>query len=561
MLGTIKTQYPWSQWYNKCHVYLDNRSNRRMVYLSSNNGKKQTTTFARYLYAVHLGEMIPDHLEVDHVNNDCTDDRVENFQLLTHEENLKKYHDYRISTLQEEYKNIVDQINKKHYFYNKLKFIPNTTQVECRCSLCDKTYRRFVTDAVSWLLKNQRSTYCSKECADKARAYSGSKPELVAKIKQLAKEGYHCKKIAKELNVGEEVVKKYAETPLVNGQGIGSYSKSNPAILEELNKLIDEGKYIEEIKKTLGLDYLTIKKYASKPIVSGRYELHPNSVPKETKAKIDVYAKQGLACYQIAKKLNISFDTVKKYATVPMANGLQEAQPLKLKQDVIDRINSFDKNISNNVIAKTLSISFDSVHKYRTGFTGYGSLPSQSLPERNKLSTETINKIIELSHLNYPTKKIARILNISRVAVDRYRTDIPLDNKTLQLLSEIIFLRKKRLSLKKIRDRVFIGKNKMCGYVGQISRPEVKEKLKGYSVNEYSYYNIFKSQTGQTQMSEPNDQDTLTLDLSLSNKYISYHDYQVTALKSFHEPNGDYTICNTIETGDDVVFITISGTI
>lgn len=561
MLGTIKTQYPWSQWYNKCHVYLDNRSNRRMVYLSSNNGKKQTTTFARYLYAVHLGEMIPDHLEVDHINNDYTDDRVDNFQLLTHEENKKKYHAYRINNLQKEYKKIVGVINTSYYNYEKFKFIPNTLQVNCSCDMCGTVTKKYVTDIVMWVIKNQKNWYCSKECADKARAYSGSKPELVAKIKQLAKEGYHCKKIAKELNVGEEVVKKYAETPLVNGQGIGSYSKSNPAILEELNKLIDEGKYVEEIKKTLKLTYHTIKKYASKPLASGRYELHPNSVPKEIKAKIDVYARQGLCCNQIAKKLNVSNFTVKKYATVPMANGLQEAQPLKLKQDVIDRINSFDKNISNNVIAKTLSISFDSVHKYRTGFAGYGSLPSQSLPERNKLSTETINKIKELSHLNYPTKKIARILNISRVAVDRYRTDIPLDNKTLQLLSEIIFLRKKRLSLKKIRDRVFIGKNKMCGYVGQISRPEVKEKLKGYSVNEYSYYSILKNQSEQLQSSETNDQGTLALDLSLCEKYINYHNYQINALKSFHEPNGDFTIYSTIELDDDVSFVTICGTI
>ncbi len=136
-----------------------------------------------------------------------------------------------------------------------------------------------------------------------------------------------------------------------------------------------------------------------------------------------------------------------------------------------------------------------------------------------------------------------------------------LNNKTLQLLSEKILLRKKLKKKKKIRDRVFIGKNKMCGYVGQISRPEVKEKLKGYSVNEYSYYSILKNQSGQLQSSETNDQDALALDLSLCEKYINYHNYQINALKSFHEPNGDFTIYSTIELDDDVSFVTICGTI
>ena len=101
----------------------------------------------------------------------------------------------------------------------------------------------------------------------------------------------------------------------------------------------------------------------------------------------------------------------------------------------------------------------------------------------------------------------------------------------------------------------------MCGYVGQISRTEVQEKLKDYSINQYSYYSILKNQSGQLQSSETNDQGALALDLSLCEKYINYHNYQINALKSFHEPNGDFTIYSTIELDDDVSFVTICGTL
>lgn len=57
-------------------------------------GAHTTMAYARYVYGVNLWEkehkFLPDDLEVDHINNDCTDDRIENLQLLTREENARK---------------------------------------------------------------------------------------------------------------------------------------------------------------------------------------------------------------------------------------------------------------------------------------------------------------------------------------------------------------------------------------------------------------------------------------------------------------------------------------
>lgn len=51
---------------------------------------KRTQSYPRYLMEQHLGRSLESWEEVDHINNDPTDDRIENFQLLTKPENIKK---------------------------------------------------------------------------------------------------------------------------------------------------------------------------------------------------------------------------------------------------------------------------------------------------------------------------------------------------------------------------------------------------------------------------------------------------------------------------------------
>lgn len=46
-------------------------------------------TLARAMWAWFYGE-VPANMDVDHINNDSLDDRIENFQLLTRSENLAK---------------------------------------------------------------------------------------------------------------------------------------------------------------------------------------------------------------------------------------------------------------------------------------------------------------------------------------------------------------------------------------------------------------------------------------------------------------------------------------
>jgi hypothetical protein len=65
----------------------------RVVHYHRVDGRLRTTSesYPRYLWRQHKGE-IPEGMEVDHINGDRTDDRIDNYQLLAHGPNASKAH-------------------------------------------------------------------------------------------------------------------------------------------------------------------------------------------------------------------------------------------------------------------------------------------------------------------------------------------------------------------------------------------------------------------------------------------------------------------------------------
>lgn len=51
---------------------------------------RKTVSYPKWLMEQHLGRKLGDWEEVDHINEDYTDDRIENFQILTKPQNIKK---------------------------------------------------------------------------------------------------------------------------------------------------------------------------------------------------------------------------------------------------------------------------------------------------------------------------------------------------------------------------------------------------------------------------------------------------------------------------------------
>lgn len=98
---------------------------------------KRTESYPRMLMRDHLGRELLVEEHVDHINNDRTDNRIENLQLLSPQENARK------------------SIRQANY----LSFI---------CPVCDLTFEVLERKYKSNQLKRGSSgPYCSKSCAGK----------------------------------------------------------------------------------------------------------------------------------------------------------------------------------------------------------------------------------------------------------------------------------------------------------------------------------------------------------------------------------------------------------
>lgn len=80
--------------YSRGYVRIDPKMQRWIIYLHGNGEKLCGTSYARYLYNVHLykteGRVLTKDEVVDHINNNRLDDRLENYQILSNAENQRK---------------------------------------------------------------------------------------------------------------------------------------------------------------------------------------------------------------------------------------------------------------------------------------------------------------------------------------------------------------------------------------------------------------------------------------------------------------------------------------
>lgn len=89
MKNKIHLEYPYSEDWSSGYVVI-NSENRKNVILYNSHGDRSTTSLARYVVSCLLGEYLPSGIEVDHVDNDKTNEKLYNYQLLTREDNTRK---------------------------------------------------------------------------------------------------------------------------------------------------------------------------------------------------------------------------------------------------------------------------------------------------------------------------------------------------------------------------------------------------------------------------------------------------------------------------------------
>lgn len=108
---TFTPEPPYSEKFNRAQLRQDNKNKRmyvRFYNIGSDVSDRGGTLYSRYLFQVDYwkkhGEWIPDGYHVDHINDNPFDDRLDNFQLLTPQENIRKRDEaaYRLNPISPE---------------------------------------------------------------------------------------------------------------------------------------------------------------------------------------------------------------------------------------------------------------------------------------------------------------------------------------------------------------------------------------------------------------------------------------------------------------------------
>lgn len=174
------------------HGYLEtSHDGRKQLKLRGHNGERFSTPYARYVMGVKLGYEVPDHLEVDHRDDDKTNDVPDNLQLLTGEENKLKEH----------YRYIMHEQKRFGYI----------------CACCGNSFILIESEVKKRLYTGVEMALCGVVCSKKYQYTIKGIPGMtqsisedkIEQIKQLKLQGLSGRKIAIQLKIDRDTVYKY----------------------------------------------------------------------------------------------------------------------------------------------------------------------------------------------------------------------------------------------------------------------------------------------------------------------------------------------------------------
>lgn len=312
----IDVEYPFTIYYKSGSV-SQGKDGRRHIQLTRYDGSQTGTTYARYLMSVHLGYFIPGGLEVDHIDNDKTNDCVSNYQLLTQEENLQKHHNFcRMNVW--EYIDLTCSNCKQEFVITKGEYDSRQQKNHNGNYFCnDKCYHQYISIDANLrqeiiLLANENissidlgkklGVSCSTVNRYREIKFLETLPEsTVLKIKQMDNSDINTSSIAKELNISFKAAKKYRSNAPQKGAGI----KITADVIEKIKSMDNPSITDSHIAKILEIDDSTVAKYRSnRPIKTN---------PKELIQMIQEVDDGVSSNRAIARILNITKDSVNKY--------------------------------------------------------------------------------------------------------------------------------------------------------------------------------------------------------------------------------------------------------
>lgn len=130
-----QAEFPFQDYW--LYIVFHRKENRRMANLIRKDKSGRTTiSYARYLMSVNQKRLLTCYEEVDHIDNDKTNDNLSNLQILSPEDNLKK-------------QNLINS--------SKSKVIVN-------CSNCNSEYLVKANNYRFKLKAGQTRFFCTRKC-------------------------------------------------------------------------------------------------------------------------------------------------------------------------------------------------------------------------------------------------------------------------------------------------------------------------------------------------------------------------------------------------------------
>ena len=192
----IDLEYPFTELYKAGYTHVSSEG-RRYITLKKFNGGIDGTSYARYLMSVKLGRFLTNQEEVDHIDNNKTNDDPNNLQILTPEQNREKQRLHYINNVQQKFELVC----------------PNCG---CNFSLTEREMNgRFIQ-----IRKNASLglIYCSSSCSSifnkllnptSSTIGTPITDEKIKNIKRLKQQGSSSYKISELTGVSRNTVMKY----------------------------------------------------------------------------------------------------------------------------------------------------------------------------------------------------------------------------------------------------------------------------------------------------------------------------------------------------------------
>lgn len=135
----MELKEPFLEDFKAAYVNISTQ-NRRVTLLVRKDGSKTSMSYARYLMCCKENRFLSKEEHVDHIDNNCMNDVIENLQILSQKENN----------------------DKKDLFY-KIKL---AEEIELVCPICEVSFKRPSRNTKHKLQKG-KTPCCSRKCGGK----------------------------------------------------------------------------------------------------------------------------------------------------------------------------------------------------------------------------------------------------------------------------------------------------------------------------------------------------------------------------------------------------------